>query len=161
MGRHDLSLPIFAMLVAIVVTAPAHAQRWGGGGTGAPSAAVPTHGWLAAPVVVAGPFIVIGAPPASPLHRVPRQSGGGSWDGTRPTHGGSPPVQPRHRGADLSGFFGYVPPRGATAQNAPVQSLHTSPRTVPREPQRTSPRTPPHKPPQVRHPRIDWPAPRP
>ena len=49
------------------------------------------------------------------------QASGGSWDGRRTDYGGSPPARRERQGMDLSSFFGYVPPRGQTAQNVPVQ----------------------------------------
>lgn len=107
------------LLVAWATLCAQHAPpRWGGGGVGASSGAIrETH----SRVTFIEPRVIVFGTPMTNLATVPSHSSGGSWNGSRPTYGGSPPPQPRPRGVDLSGFFGYVPPRGQTAQNAPVQ----------------------------------------
>ena len=113
-----------AIALLIAATVPLRAQhaapRWGGGGTSASNGASPrqTHPHVA----YQGPVI------SSQV-----QSWGGSWNGARPTYGGSPPERPRQRGEDLRGFFGYVPPPGQTADNVPVPSVERLSWDVPRQ----------------------------
>jgi hypothetical protein len=105
-----------ALLAGATATARAQQRppRWGG----SPPATNQTHPHVTyqGPVVIVepAPFTVPGAASRSP-------AAGGSWDGRRPVSGGSPPVQRRQGTTDLSGFFGYVPPRGETAQSARIQ----------------------------------------
>jgi hypothetical protein len=109
----------FTLLIA--AASPARAQqrtpRSGGDGTAAASTSSPqaTHSHVSS----RGPFLTV--PSAAPGSGSAGQASGGSWDGRRPDYGGSPPVQRVQQGNDLSSFFGYVPPRGQTAQNVPVQ----------------------------------------
>src|SRR3989304_5213405 len=115
-----VALAVALLGVAAVTLCAQHAPpRWGGGGVGASSAGIRE----ADPRVTAvGPFVIVPGTPMTAPATGPRHSGGGSWDGSRPTSGGSPPPRPRPRGADLSAFFGYVPPRGQTAQHVPGEA---------------------------------------
>jgi hypothetical protein len=111
----------FALLISAASQARAQqgAPRWGGGGTAASSAsnqqATHTH------VSSRGPFLTVPGAALGSGNNSAGQASGGSWDGRRPDYGGSPQVQRAQQGNDLSSFFGYVPPRGQTAQNVPVQ----------------------------------------
>ncbi len=136
-----------ALLAGAAATASAQQRppRWAGEGTRSPSATNRTH----AHVAYRGPVVIVEAGPFAGPHTASRnQPAGGSWDGRRPTAAGSPPAQVRRGTTDLSGFFGYVPPRGETPQNARVQPA----RRVTEQPVATPPRdTVQH------HPRITWP----
>ncbi|MFI5311826.1 MAG: hypothetical protein ACHQQ3_11360 [Gemmatimonadales bacterium] len=101
-----------ALLIAAASQAGAQQRAPRGGGGGAvPSPsnqpAMSTH------VSSRGPFV-------TNTDGSSGRSRGGSWDGRRPDFGGSPPARRQQRGVDLSAFFGYVPPRGQSAQNVPL-----------------------------------------
>lgn len=118
------------LVLLIAAAAPLHAQhaapRWGGPGTRGSGADTrpQTHGH----VTYRGPAISTQSP-----------SWGGSWNGARPTYGGSPPEPAPQRGEDLRGFFGYVPPQGQTSDNVPVPTVQRLPADIPG--QRRSPIT--------------------
>ena len=135
-----VALAVALLVVAAVTLCAQHAPpRWGGGGVGASSAGIRE----AHPRVTAvGPFVIVPGTPMTARATVPSHSGGGSWNGSRPTSGGSPPPRPRQRDAELSAFFGYVPPRGPAAQSVPVQS---------------APGVRARAQPEVHHPKIIWP----
>ena len=97
-------LSVFALLVS---APPAGAQRWGGGGPGVSRPVAPAR------VATYGRVVLLPYVPMRSGVAVQRQAtNGGTWDGRRPTMGGSPPVQYRQPLPDYSGFFGYVPQRG-------------------------------------------------
>ena len=97
-------LSVFALLVA---APPAGAQRWGGGGPGVSRPVAPAR--VATHVrVVFLPYV----PMQSGVTTQRQPTNGGTWDGRRPTIGGSPPVQPRQPLPDYGGFFSYAPSRG-------------------------------------------------
>ncbi|MFI5312215.1 MAG: hypothetical protein ACHQQ3_13325 [Gemmatimonadales bacterium] len=155
------STRVAVTVVALLATATtvAHGQvraaRWAGGGSGVSSTSsqqqTHTH------VTYQGPMLVV---PGTPLTRSTSasqgQAPGGSWNGARPTSGGSPAAQSRQQGTDLSAFFGYVPPRGQSAQNVTGENTQNSGRAVARRTV-TSITTPATTPPQEHHSRITWP----
>jgi hypothetical protein len=114
MPTHRVLAAALALLIS--AAAPAHAQRWGGGGPGvSPSERTHTH----AHVTYRGPILAQEHGLLDNEAGARRQIGGGSWDGRRPTAGGSPPAQPAQTGQNLDGFFGYVPPRGQVINQTP------------------------------------------
>ena len=151
-------IAIVGVALLVAVAAPARAQhrppRWGGGvAASAASTASSRQQWVP-PVALQGPLLIVpGIPLTSTSGFGQPESRGGSWDGRRPDYGGSPPVHSRPRGADLSAFFGYVPPRGQTADNVPVPTA-----LVMRQGrQRAEPEGAPKQQGQQHHPRIIWP----
>ena len=78
--------------------------------------------------IVGFALLIAAAQPSHAQQGTPRWGGhvtvdsrGGSSDGRRVNDGRSPPVQRAQQGSDLSGFFGYVPPRGQTARHVPLR----------------------------------------
>ena len=154
-------IAIVGVALLAAVAAPSRAQhrppRWGGGGvaSAASAASAASSRQQSVPrVAFQGPLLIVpGIPLTSTSRFVQVESRGGSWDGRRPDYGGSPPVQSRPQGADLSAFFGFVPPRGQTADNVPVPTA-----LVMRQGrQRAEPEGAPKQQGLQHHPRIIWP----
>lgn len=154
MSHTRIALISVALLTGTAASARAQQQtpRWGGEGN-----RTTAHESQGHPHVAYGgsPIIIRSAPYPGPSHSSrPRssdsQATGGSWDGRRPVAGGSPPEQRGRQGAtDLSGYFGYVPPRGETAQNSSIQPVQRASSQLGARAVATD--TTQH------HPRITWP----
>src|SRR3972149_2272657 len=115
-----VALAVALLVVAAVTLCAQHAPpRWGGGGVGASSAGIRE----AHPRVTAvGPFVIVPGTPMMARATVPSHSGGGSWNGSRPTSGGPPPPRPRPPGAAPRPVFGFVPPRRAMIRYGSVRA---------------------------------------
>jgi len=109
-----------ALLAGAATTARAQQRpaRWAGDGTRSRPATNQSHSHVA----YRGPVVIVDAAPfPGPNTAFRNQPAGGSWDGRRPTAAGSPAAQVRQGTTDLSGFFGYVPPRGEAPERARIE----------------------------------------